>query len=324
MSDDEIDRADLGDLGDRLGKGGQATVHRLPSLRLPDVAGEGVYKHYHVGHQPPHGLRAIVRARSKLAAPVRARLDEIASWPARVVIDRGVICGVVMPLIPGSFFDHRRLPSGKVSTLPREVQSLFIGPELAARAGLAFPDTTERLAVCRDLAGALALLHENGLVFGDINAKNELFRTGAAPSVMLVDCDAVRIRGSAPVVRQLNAPDWAPPEGAVLTQATDLYKLGLFILRTLSPGPQASTSRSPQRLRSVLDTEGRRLLGAALADLGRLRPQAAEWESYFADRTGLGAVPAQVKDAPVPQPVPVTTTAGWRRDPGTGRWVPAL
>ncbi len=299
-------------------------MHRVPSLRLPDVAGEVVYKHYHAGHQPPHGLRAIVRARSKLATPVRARLDEIAAWPARVVIDRGAICGVVMPLIPSSFFDQRRLPSGKVSTLPREAQSLFIGPELAARAGLAFPGMAQRLAVCRDLAGALALLHENDLVFGDINAKNELFRTDSKPSVMLVDCDAVRIRGSAPVVQQLNAPDWAPPEGAVLTQATDLYKLGLFVLRTLSPGPQASTSRSPQRLRSVLDAEGRRLLGAALADLGRLRPQAAEWEAYFADRTGLNAVPAQAAGVSAAQRIPATTTPGWRRDPATGRWVPAL
>ncbi|WP_328644913.1 hypothetical protein OHS58_31500 [Amycolatopsis sp. NBC_00348] len=323
MSDDEIDRAELGDLGERLGKGGQATVHLLPSLRLPDVAGEVVYKHYHAGHQPPHGLRAIVRARSKLAAPVRARLDGIASWPARVVIEQGAVCGVVMPLIPSSYFDRRRLPSGKVSTLPREVQGLFVGPEVASRAGLAYPDMTDRRAVCRDLAGALALLHENGLVFGDVNAKNALFRTGATPSVMLVDCDAVRIRGSAPVVRQLNAPDWAPPEGAVLTQATDLYKLGLFVLRTLSPGPQASTSRSPQRVRSVLDAEGRRLLGAALADLGRLRPEAAEWESYFATRTGLSSVPDQVAAGSGRQPAP-TTTSGWRRDPGTGRWVPAL
>lgn len=324
MSDDEIDRAKLGDLGERLGKGGQATVHLVPSLRLADVAGDLVYKHYHVGHQPPHGLRAIVRARRKLAVPVRARLDEIASWPARVVIDQGTICGVVMPLIPSSFFDRRRLPSGKVSTLPREVQGLFVGPELATRAGLVYPDLTDRLAVCRDLAGALALLHSNGLVFGDINAKNALFRTGATPSVMLVDCDAVRIRGSAPVVRQLNAPDWAPPEGAVLTQATDLYKLGLFVLRALSPGPQASTSRNLQRVRSVLDAEGRRLLGAALADLGRLRPEAAEWESYFATRARHSFVPDQVRANPAPKPVPATTTSGWRRDPATGHWIPAL
>jgi hypothetical protein len=293
------------------------------SLRLPDVAGEIVYKHYHAGHQPPHGLRAIVRARRKLAAPVRARLDGVASWPARVVIEQGAVCGVVMPLIPNSFFDRRRLPSGKVRTLPREVQGLFVGPETAARAGLVYPDTTDRLAVCRDLAGALALLHEHGLVFGDVNAKNALFRIGTTPSVMLVDCDAVRIRGTAPVVQQLNAPDWVPPEGAVLTQATDLYKLGLFVLRALSPGPQPSTSRNPQRVRYVLDAEGRRLLGAALADLGRLRPEAAEWESYFARRTGSSPVPDQVTAGSASRPAPATTS-GWRRDPATGRWVPAL
>ncbi|MDT7796907.1 MAG: hypothetical protein QOI78_340, partial [Actinomycetota bacterium] len=49
-----------------------------------------------------------------------------------------------------------------------------------------------------------------------------------------------------------------------------------------------------------------------------------EWESYFAAKTGQNPVPAQVPAGATPQRVLATTTSGWRRDPGTGRWVPAL
>ena len=44
------------------------------------------------------------------------------------------------------------------------------------------PDLGERFAICRDLAGALAFLHEHGVVFGDVNAKNALFRIGLEPT----------------------------------------------------------------------------------------------------------------------------------------------
>jgi hypothetical protein len=102
---------------------------------------------------------------------------------------------------------------------------------------------------------------------------------------MLVDCDAVRFRGSAAVTRQLNAPDWDPPEGgSVLTEATDLYKLGLFVLRVLNPGAQASTAREPRRADPLLRIgRGQEMLRAALSADPRHRPTAVWWRNYFAD-----------------------------------------
>jgi serine/threonine protein kinase len=319
---DELDRSALGNLGTQLGKGGQATVFLLPELTLPDVTGRLVFKQYKADQVSPNGLRAIVGVRSRLDPGTRAKLDSVAAWPARVVRDKGAVCGVVMPLIPESFFQDRILPTGRRSRDPREVQNLFIDPALATRLGMPALSVSERLAVCRDLAGALALLHRNGVVFGDVNAKNALFRLHPAPTVMLVDCDAVRIRGSAAVVRQLNAPDWTPPEGSVLTQATDLYKLGLFVIRALCPGPQASTARDPRRAFDILDPEGRVLIAAALNGSGRARPNADTWRAYFAKRA---ASPQRTEVGPsVRQPVAVaTSTPGWRRDPATGQWIPA-
>jgi hypothetical protein len=316
---DELTREQLGELGDKLGSGGQATVYLLPELTLPDVNGSLVFKRYRGDQVSPHGLRAIVGVRSRLDAADQRRLDSIAAWPVRVVRDSGHITGVIMPLITDSFFQDRTLPTGRRSRDPREVQNLFVDPEIAGRLGMPQLSMGERMAVCRDLAAALAFLHRNGVVFGDLNAKNELFRVRPEPTVMFVDCDAVRIRGSAAVVRQLNAPDWNPPEGAVLTQATDLYKLGLFIIRTLGPGPQASVARDPRRVFDRLDAEGRTLLTAAMGDKASTRPTAASWQAYFGRRTGgrAGRVPlAREERAP-------TVTSGWRRDPASGKWVPA-
>ncbi len=282
-----------------------------------------VYKEYKGNQVSPNGLRAIVGVRSRLDAAARTKLDTMAAWPVRVVRDTGKVCGVVMPLIPDSFFQERVLPTGRRARGPREVQNLFIEPATAVRLGMPDLSTRQRFAVCRDLAAALELLHGNGVIFGDINAKNALFRLQPEPTVMLVDCDAVRIRGSAAVVRQLSAPDWDPPEGAVLTQPTDLYKFGLFVVRVLSPGQQASTARDPQRAFRELDNEGRRLVTAALGSASDARPSAAAWRSYFAKRvTGTG-VPQLRGAAPVSAPPPPVTTSGWRRDAGTGRWVPA-
>jgi serine/threonine protein kinase len=321
--EDELHRADLGRLGARLGSGGQAVVYLVPDLRLPDAPSALVYKEYKGNQVAPHGLRAIVRVRSKMAPAERERLDTVAVWPVRVVRDEAGIRGVVMPLIPGSFFQDRMLPSGTADRHPREAQNLFVSEEVANRVGMPAVALGTRFAICRDAAGALSFLHQHGIVFGDINAKNELFRLAPEPTVMLVDCDAVRIRGSAAVVRQLNAPDWAPPEGGALTQATDVYKLGLFVLRTLGPGPQASVSRDPRRA-TPLDRDGMVLLQATLSPSARTRPTAAAWFDYLRLRTPSRRTPDQIVRSAVPVPAPATQrTSGWRRDPRTGTWVPA-
>jgi len=272
-----IERDRLGTLGARLGKGGQATVYELPTLRLPDVEGPLVYKEYRATHDSPDSLRRIVSARLSLEVAKRARLDAIAAWPARVVEDKGVTCGVVLPRIPESYFDSLVLPgSNGTKDVPREVQNLFIDPALAGRLGRPAPSTEQRLAVCRDFAAALTFFHDElAVVFGDINAKNEVYRLGPAPMVMYLDCDGVRPAGVLAVSTQLNAPDWDPPEGRDLSRATDLYKLGLFILRCLSPG--ASTRRDPAWATSTLDTAGQDLLARAVKGPSQDRPDARQW-----------------------------------------------
>ena len=111
-----VTRAGLGRIGRQLGRGGQADIHLLETLRLPDVPGELVLKTYRSPHPAPHDLRRLVGKRSAMTAGEKRALDARAVWPVRVVEDRNDVVGVVLPLIPGSFMDDIRLPTARDST----------------------------------------------------------------------------------------------------------------------------------------------------------------------------------------------------------------
>lgn len=295
----ELTESQLGPKGRLLGTGGQAKVYELPKLTLPDVSGALVYKEYKPGKAPRHGMERIIALRTRLLAePAKlARLDAATAWPVRQVTDpSGALLGLVLRRIPDSFMQDTRLPSGKSKTLPREVQFLFIPPDRAIRGGTPTPTPGERLTVCRDFAAALAFLHgELNVAFGDINARNAVFRIGTDPTVMFVDCDAVRVVGDVAAAPQLNAPDWDPPEGSdVLSRATDVYKLGLFVLRCLTPDHNSSINRDPNQARGVLDAEGMKLLTAAVGRVPHERPSAEEWHRYLRRALGEALAPPRL------------------------------
>ena len=316
MSEVAVPLSLVGPLGPVLGSGGQARVSLAPALALPDAAGPLVYKQYREHSLPPHGLRALVAMRNRLTPEVRAKLDARTCWPVRVVEDGGTVRGVVLPLIPDGFMRERLLPSGRMARGPVEVQNLMVAPALTRRLGLPCPTPAQRLRLCRDFAAAMHLVHRLDLVIGDINARNALYRLDGPPHVMLVDCDAVRIKGSVSVVAQLNAPDWDPPaRGELLTQATDRYKFGLFVLRCLAPGSMISINRDPSRADAALDADGRRMLRAALSADPPRRPTAQEWGRYLDMR--LRAAPPEAPRRPVA--MPPRTKGARRRDP-SGVW----
>ena len=304
-----------------LASGGEALVYAVSQLSLPDAAGALVYKHYREGHPPPAGLPRIVRVRNELDPDVRATLDQRAAWPLRVVMDRGRVTGVLMKRIPDSYFQKRKLPSGKKVRDPREIQNLFVEARLAQFVGMPFPTYEQRLLLCRDLAAAMHLVHRNNLIFGDFNARNAVFRVPERPSVMLVDCDAIRIRGT--IGSQLNAPDWDPPEGReAATQYTDRYKLGLFVLRCLTPGAGSSLARDPGRADGVLDPDGRKLLRSALTGKRERRPTARDWGYYWEWRINGRPIPQQRETAAFVSPAaPAAALPPSRRRDADGNWV---
>lgn len=312
----EIDVSALGTLGPVLGSGGQAVVYDLPDLQLPGTQARLVYKCYRAGMGTSRSaLARLIGSRLRLPAALRDRLDSISAWPLVAVLDGTEAVGVVLPRIPDAYFQDIVLPSGAATAVVREVQYLFVSPDRNDRIGMPTPDDEQRLRICRDLADALAFLHSVDLeiTFGDLNAMNELYRLGAEPMVMLVDCDAARPRGS--MDAQPNTPDWIPPDPQErLSRSSDCYKLALFVLRCLTPGPQGSTRTDPDAAAGVLDAAGIDLLRAAIEGPRAQRPTAVEWFDHLSRCLG------EPVDPPVLQTVLPDATLVVAGQPLTVRW----
>lgn len=303
-----------------IANGGQGKVSRAVDFRLPDCGSGLAFKRY---FEPVSaaGLERIVALRDALIPAEKQELDGLAAWPVRLVRNGTSTVGILMPLIPEKYFQNRVLPgSGMQVHSTREFQYLFIPPERAENLGFPLVTTNQRLALCGAYAAALNFLHERSIVFGDISSKNGLWSLdGGSPSVMIVDCDAVRVTGHGATLEQLNSPDWLPPEGErqAMTIATDRYKFGLFVLRALKPGPNVSTRTDPSWVDGLLDGEGMRLLHASLdSDPSRRTPIAA-WAKYFGSTKGQ---PVQGSGRSLkPPPGTVTEHSGWVRN-ADGTW----
>jgi hypothetical protein len=281
---ERLSRSGLGALN-LIAGGGQARVYAAPSLLVGEEMGPFVFKEYRDKRISISGLDGMISFRQRLSEHDRAVLDVLANWPLRVVEgDRGGADGVILPLISPPFFHELRLPDGSRKRLPRDAQYLAQPPERCHRVGIRVAGLGDRYRFCRDLAFAVGFLHRRDVCIGDISFKNLAYAVDIHPSVYLVDCDAFRLKGSSPVVPQLHTPDWVPPEGSrVQSVDTDLYKLGLYVLRVLTPRALSGQNRDPCWADDALDPRGRYLLRKSLAAAGSAPPRttAKEWVAYF-------------------------------------------
>ena len=279
-----------------LAEGGFGEVYRVDGFTLPGDQAPLAYKEFTADHDAQgRSAEAAVAFRAGLGPADQAELDFYCAWPRALVTDgRGRICGLLMPLIPREFFCQRvDDKSGKLTDKPREMSWLIAGAaqRQAAQIDLGQVDNTRRLLMLAQLVYAIGRLHKHGWVFGDLSFKNAVF-TVDPPRVMLLDCDgAADLRDFGR--RQSSTPYWDPPEcpinpapGQVRRQdlqdaVTDAYKLGLAILRCLTPGKGSSTTRSSDRLGHDLDPAGTRLVARALSADRTARPTAKELYAYL-------------------------------------------
>jgi hypothetical protein len=301
-----ISRSSLGHL-EEIAVGGMARIYRAPDYRLPGDQFDLVYKQYkrRIGSVPLHGLEQIVAVRERMHPQQRNLLDNQTTWPLRVIEAEGRAVGVLMRLIPDDFFQTLRLRSGKAYTGPRELQYLLQDAVYCKRVGVGFASPQERLAILRDFAHVLALLHKANVVYGDISTRNVIYKFAPKARAMLVDCDAVRVAGNAAIFgKQPHSPDWEPPEAlaakallrrlkatnasmwelervrhrwAVQNRETDVYKFGLALLRVLSPGSGGSVVRSISSAPRQLPREIRSQLELTLGDDPASRPDMRSW-----------------------------------------------
>ena len=309
---ERLQRARLGRL-DQFAQGGQGRVYHAPDLTLDDAPGPLVFKEYKDKRISINGLDRMASFRQRLSDYDLAALDVIANWPIRVVEGAaGEAAGVVLPLIQPEFFHELRRPNGSVSRRPRDGQYLAQPRERCDRVGIPLVGMGDRYRFCRDFAFAIGFMHKRDVCLGDISFGNVTYALDLQPCVYLVDCDAFRLRGQAPVVPQFHTPDWVPPEGSnVQSTRTDLYKLGLFVLRALTPRALSAQNRDPSWADRALDPRGRVLLRRALGpDDNDSRTSAKEWYTYFNDALRKRPFTTTPSRSRLPRPVSPLAAAG--------------
>lgn len=316
---------ELGDLqlGPKLGSGAQGTlfvVRNADDLDCPPFPFEVIYKQFHSETRVAGAsLDLLAQFSAQLDENDRQVIDALTVWPCVTVRDgTGRACGYLMQRIPDRFFQHIETTTGS-EHIPREIQQLFQGDAIARRNLGETANRVERMAVAREAAFAIGFLHKRDFVYGDLSYKNAVFCLRPHPGIMLLDCDAVRQLGQAAAVPQLNSPGWKPPEGGVQSKATDRYKLGLLVLRCMTPGVNAQ-NRDAEKASGVLDPAGMSLLRRALGDNPAERTTGREWVKYFnVAIAAAGGVRERTGASPSPRPVPIRR--GATRDTASpGSW----
>jgi hypothetical protein len=214
--------------------------------------------------QRAEALAAMTRSvdfRNALCAADRDDLDEFTTWPIDLVEDRGRTYGVVMPLIPADFFLTAQPQSGPAMDVVFDLSWLCAKDSQAQVQGIdrsGVQDALVRIALLAQLVYAVGRLHKHGAVYGDLSLKNAALAVGP-PQVKLLDCDAAAALND-PARVQLHSPFFKPPEIIAGTQQlqddrTDVYKLGLCIIRGLQQGQGISQAKDPLPLRKVLDAQ---------------------------------------------------------------------
>lgn len=201
-------------LGRELGKGGEGVVFEV------DGSSQLVAKVY---HQPAEGDKA-----AKLAAMVRSggsALTSVAAWPTTTLHHRlgDRVIGVVMNRVHGVEVHRLYSPAHRKAEFPNF-------------------DWDKLIVVARNIAAAVARIHDAGHVIGDVNQGNVL----VAPTgvVSLIDCDSFQIwDGGRWHPCHVGVAHFTPPElqgksfrGVTRTQNHDRFGLAVLVFQLLFMG----------------------------------------------------------------------------------------
>ena len=294
-----VQRDELGALT-FIASGGFGEVFRT-GFRLPGYRGALAYKELKSSlpqdrySRAVEAMRQAVRLRDSMPTGNRSDLDEVTVWPLALVEEGGVVRGCLMPLIRPEFFAELHPPAaGKKVSKTRELGWLPARSGVLQRAGVSqeevdeFSDPLVRMRILAWLVYPVVLLHSHGVVYGDMSLKNAVFCLGEHPRSVLMGCDSVA-RLDDMSRRQANSPFFLAPEceepghnpfarGRAHFQdtRTDVYKLGLCVVRCLSRGRGAMQLKSADHLTGQLSPECLDVIKASLSQDPDQRPTAKQ------------------------------------------------
>jgi hypothetical protein len=272
----------------RIKEGGFGVVYKLNHFRLGNDPTPLAYKEFtkDVDEQVRSASQA-VEFRGSLSPLDQQNLDTYTAWP-RVMV-QGTPSGLVMPLIPADFFRSMTDDeTGRPVLKPLAMNWLAANRTQISAAGLDLREVTrlEREMLLAKLCYAIGRLHRHGWVFGDLSLSNAVFALDS-PRLMLVDCDGAAPEFD-PLRSQGNTPFYEPPEcladpKQLQDSITDVYKLGLCILRCLAPGKGAGTTRRADRLTGTYSAEFVKLIGRAVSSDRAMRPTAKDLYVFLSE-----------------------------------------
>ena len=317
MTVEELSQSDPVRLGlDKVGHGGQATVYRLPADMRVKGCDRLVYKRYAPSAVLRERRTAIRVSLEQLIASyddlgslphgikLKRDVDAHAAWPLAVVEAADGSLGVVERLVDARFLGGP--DSGRAECLEMWIRDES-ATHLIDEAGLnRLTDEGRRRAALQILA-YYAMLHGLGFVIGDISFSNIMLfvpESGQSERVNVgfIEVDTYRHvrraggmpQGTSPTFTVPEADTWlersehaeseserryAQAKSLLQTQASDVYKAALVVLRLFSDEERFPTSircvrgdHHRERLRRVWSETAIRALEDALEDDPAVRP----------------------------------------------------
>jgi DNA-binding helix-hairpin-helix protein with protein kinase domain len=272
-----IERSSL-TITSKLGEGGQGRVWKLSD-------GQVLKEYFDPELIQERELYRLVSWRRGLAVQDRSLCDSMFAWPRRVVVRGGKAVGFLMRAVPNHFYCSFSIAGSEVHRLC-EVQYLMF-PRKASWTGVPVVDMPQRILIAKAAVAAVALLHRDGFVLGDISMTNVLWSNINGGAVFLIDCDGVRKLSYKPVVPQASTPDWDDPlDPYRATISSDRYKLALLVGRILSNSYSWRPGDFLPELGPRLN--GVRTMSANMASASRHnRPSAHDWLAALSGRPVL-------------------------------------
>ena len=215
-------------LGGRIGYGGQGAVYDVSNW--PGVAAK-IYHPGKVSDDTYLKIAAMLRNRPQTPADGRFRI----AWPIGIVYTRqggARLAGYLM----------RKLDTDEFHEIGRYLNPYRRKRRLQERRrGFAY---VHLALMARHLAAAVATLHQQGYVIGDLNSKNVL--ASDTGQIALIDTDSFQVRD--PISKEIyrcpvGVPDYTPPElqgiefsGVDRAVNHDLFSLSVMIYQLLFQG----------------------------------------------------------------------------------------
>lgn len=273
----QVDRSSLNVIS-KLGDGGQGRVWQLSD-------GQVLKEYFDPTVVQERELYRLVSWRQSLAPRDRDRCDSIFAWPRQIVVRDGKIVGFLMRPVPDDFYCSFSIAGNEVRRLC-EVQYLMF-PRKKSWTGVPVIDMASRVRISKAAVAAVALLHRDDFILGDISMANVLWSDLNGGAIFFIDCDGVRKLSFKPVVPQRSTPDWDDPlDPSRSTLTSDRYKLALLVGRILSNSYSWRPGDALPDLGARMDAVHR--LSESIPNVSRYnRPTAEDWLGALSGRPVL-------------------------------------